>query len=131
MQHIPIAGDAEDIQPEWPQLGAYATHMPDEGATRVAAGGTHAEAWLQQVKGQMAFVLLEQPHQERVLAGRAMHDGAINDEQAIGITVLDYVSIKERPLHETERLLVAFTLGRCLVYHVSSSCSLLQCTWIK
>ncbi len=111
MEHIPIAGDAEDIQPERPQLGAYASHMPDEGTTRVAAGGTHAEAWLQEVKGKMAFVLLEQAHQKRVLGGRAVHDCAIDDEQAIGITVLDYVSSKARPLLELESIFVVFTLG--------------------
>ena len=122
MQHIPIAGDAEDIQPEWPQLGAYATHMPDEGATRVAAGGTHAEAWLQEVKGKMAFTLLEQAHQERVLAGRAAHNRAIDDEQVVGITVLYHVPGKVRPLHEPERFFVVFTRGLQALYHLSSSC---------
>ena len=80
MQHIAVAGDTEDIQSVWPQLRAYAPHMPDERTTRIAAGGTHAEAWLQEVKGKMAFVLPEQAHHERVLSGSAVHDRAIDDE---------------------------------------------------
>ncbi len=85
--------------------------MPDERTARVTAGGTHAEAGLQEAKGQMAFVLLQQAHQERVLARRAVHDRSIDDEQAIGIAVLDDVSIKERPVLELERLFIAFPLG--------------------
>ena len=86
--------------------------MSDERTARITVGRAHAEAGLQQVKGQMAFVSLEQAHQERVLAGRAMHNRAIDDEQAIGIAVLDHVPIEERSLHEQERLFIAFTLGR-------------------
>src|SRR5437763_1524778 len=97
--------------------------MSDERSARVAAGGTHAEAGLQQAKGQMAFVLLQQAYQECVLGGRAVHDGTIDDEQAIGITVLDYVSRKVRSLHEPERLFVVFTLGLLVFYHLSFSCS--------
>jgi len=80
MQHIAVAGDTENIQPVWPQLGAYAPHMPDERTARVAVRGTHAEAWLKEVKGKMAFVLPEQAHHERVLSGSAVHDRAIDDE---------------------------------------------------
>jgi hypothetical protein len=131
MQHITIASDTEDIQPEWPQLGAYASHMPDEGTTRVTAGGTHAETWLQDIKGKMAFVLLKQAHQKRVLGGRAVHDCAIDDEQAIGIAVLDCVSGKMRPLLELERFFVVFMLGLLALYHLFSSCSSLQFTWLS
>ncbi len=60
----------------------------------------------------MAFVLLQHAHQERVLARRAVHESTINDEQAIPITVLNHVPIKERPVLELERLFSAFTLGR-------------------
>ncbi len=86
--------------------------MPDECTARVAAGGTQAEAGLQEAKGQMAFMLLQQAHQERVLARRAVHDRPIDDEQAIGIAVLDEVSVKKRSVLELERLFIAFTLGR-------------------
>ena len=112
VQHIPIVGDAEDIQVVRPQFWAQAPHMPDKGTARITAGGTHAETGLQEAKGQMAFVLSQQAHQERVLARRAVHESSIDDEQAIGITVLDDVSIKERPVLELERLFIAFTLGR-------------------
>ena len=86
--------------------------MPDKGSAWIAAGGTQAETGLQKVKGQMAFVLLQQAHQERVLARGAVHERPIDDEQAIGIAVLDDVSAKERPVLELERLFIAFTLGR-------------------
>lgn len=79
-------------------------------AARIAAGRSHAEAGLQQVKGKMAFVLLQQAHQECILGGRAVHDCAINDEQTIGIAVLDHVPGKLRPLLEPERLLVVLPL---------------------
>ena len=84
--------------------------MPDERTARIAAGGTHAEAWLQQVKGQMAFVLLQKAHHERVLSGSAVHNRAIDDEQTIGIAVLYHVPGKLRPLLEPERLLVVLPL---------------------
>ncbi len=122
MQHIAIAGDTENIQPEWPQLGAYAPHMPDEGAARVATWGTHQEAWLQEIKRKMAFTLLEQAHQERVLAGRAAHDRAIDDEQAISVAVLDCVPVEARSILEPESLFVVFTRGLQALYHLSSSC---------
>jgi hypothetical protein len=111
MQHIAVAGDTEDIQSVWPQLRAYASHMPDERTARVAAGGTHAEALLQEVKGKMAFVLPEQAHHERILSGSAVHDRAIDDEQAIGIAVLYHVFIKVWTLREPERIFVDFPLG--------------------
>ena len=79
-EHIAVAGDTENIQSVWPQLRAYASHMPDERTARVAVRGTHAEALLQEVKGKMAFVLPEQAHHERVLSGSAVHDRAIDDE---------------------------------------------------
>jgi hypothetical protein len=96
--------------------------MPDERTARIAVGRTHTEAWLQQVKGKMAFVLLQQAHQECILGGRAVHDCAINDEQTIPIAVLDHVSIKVWTLHEPERFFVVFPLGMLSLYHVSSSC---------
>jgi hypothetical protein len=102
--------------------------MPDERTARIAARGTHAEAGLQQVKGQMAFVLLEQAHQERVLARCAVHDRAIDDEQAIGIAVLDHVSIKVWALYKPERLFVVFPLDTLALYHLSSLCSSHPCT---
>ena len=80
MQHIAVAGDTEDIQSVWPQLRAYAPHMPDERTARVAVRGTQEEAWLQEGKGKMAFVLPEQAHHECILGGSAVHDRAINDE---------------------------------------------------
>ncbi len=86
--------------------------MPDERTARVTTGGTHAEAGFQETKGQMTFVLLQQAHQERILARCAVHDRSIDDEQAIGIAVLDDVSIKERTVLELERLFSAFTMGR-------------------
>lgn len=110
MQHIAIAGNAEDIQTVWPQFWAQAPHMPDECTARISVGGTHAEAGLQEAKGQMAFVLLQQAHQERVLARRAVHESSIDDEQAILIAVLDDVSVKERPVHQPERLFFVFPL---------------------
>jgi hypothetical protein len=121
MQHIAVAGDTEDIQSVWPQLGAYASHMPDERTTRVATGGTHREALLQEVKGKMAFVLPEQAHYERVLGGSAVHDRAIDDEQAIGIAVLYNVSGKARPILELERLFIACTLSLQVLYHLFPS----------
>ena len=130
VQHIAIAGDTEDIQSVWPQLGAYASHMPDERTARVAARGTHAEALLQEVKGKMAFVLSEQAHHECVLGGSAVHDRAINDEQAIGIAVLYDVSIKVRTLREPERIFVDFrcVYCRCIIcfLHVIASTHLAQ-----
>lgn len=85
--------------------------MPDEGTARVTTGGTHAEAGLQKAKGQVAFVLLQQAHQERVLARCAVHNRSIDDEQTIGIAVLDDVTGKERPVLELKRLFRAFPLG--------------------
>ena len=38
VQHIAIAGDAEDIQAVRPQFGAQAPHMPDEGTARISIG---------------------------------------------------------------------------------------------
>jgi hypothetical protein len=96
--------------------------MPDERTPRVAAGGTHAAAWLQEIKGKMAFILLKQAHQERVLGGSAVQDRAIDDEQAIGIAVLDYMSCEARPLLEFERLFVVLPLCMLSLYHVSSLC---------
>ena len=84
--------------------------MPDERTARVAIGGTHREALLKEVKGKMAFVLLQQAHQECILGGRAVHDCAINDEQTIGIAVLYHMSGKVRTLREPERLLVVLPL---------------------
>ena len=95
--------------------------MPDEGTARIAAGGTHGEALLQEVKGKMAFTLLEQAHQERVLSGRAVHDRAIDNEQAIGIAVLYRVSVKVRTLREPERIFANFTLGILSLYHLFTS----------
>jgi hypothetical protein len=95
--------------------------MPDEGTARVAAGGTHAEAWLKEVKGKMAFVLPEQAHHERVLSGSAVHDRAINNKQAIGIAVLYHVSGKVRTLRELERLFIVFPLGILSLYHLFTS----------
>ena len=121
MQHIAVAGDTEDIQSVWPQLRTYASHMPDEGTARVAVRGTHGEALLQEVKGKMAFVLPEQAHHERVLSGSAVHDRAIDDEQAIGIAVLYLVSGKVRPLREPERLFIVFPPGILSLYHLFTS----------
>jgi hypothetical protein len=95
--------------------------MPDERTARVAVRGTHREALLQQVKGKMAFVLPEQAHHERVLSGRAVHDRAIDDEQAIGIAVLYNVHIKVWTLHEPERFFVDCTLGILSLYHLFTS----------
>ena len=86
--------------------------MPDERTAGVTAGGTHAEAGLQKAKRQMAFVLLQQAHQECVLARRAVHDRPIDDEQAILIAVLDEVSVKKRSVLELKRLFIAFPLDR-------------------
>ncbi len=60
----------------------------------------------------MAFVLLQQAHQERVLARCAVHDRPIDDEQAILIAVLDEVSVKKRSVLELKRLFRAFPLDR-------------------
>src|SRR2546427_743741 len=95
--------------------------MPDERTARGTAGGTHAEALLQEVKGKMAFVLPEQAHQERVLGGRAVHYRAIDDEQAIGIAVLYHVSGKVWTLREPERIFVDCTLGILSLYHLFTS----------
>lgn len=86
--------------------------MPDECTARISLGGTHAEAGLQEAKGQMAFVLFQQAHQERVLARRAVHESPIDDEQAILIAVLDEVSVKKRSVLELKRLFIAFPLDR-------------------
>jgi len=121
VQHIAVAGDTEDIQSVWPQLGAYAPHMPDERTAMVAVRGTHREAWFQEVKGKMAFVLPKQAHHERVLGGSAVHDRAINDKQAISIAVLYHVSGKVRTLREPERIFVDCTLGILSLYHLFPS----------
>ena len=84
-------------------------------------GERMAEALLQQVKGKMAFVLPEQAHHERVLSGRAVHDRAIDDEQAIGIAVLYHVSGKVRTLREPERIFVDFPLSILSLYHLFPS----------
>ena len=69
----------------------------------------------------MALILLEQAHHERVLGGRAVHDRAIDDEQAIGIAVLYHVSGKVRTLREPERIFVDFPLGILSLYHLFTS----------
>jgi hypothetical protein len=95
--------------------------MPDERTARVAVRGTHAEALLQEVKGKMAFVLPEQAHHERVLSGSAVHDRAIDNEQAIGIAVLYHMSGKVWTLREPECIFVDFPLGIWSLYHLFTS----------
>jgi hypothetical protein len=57
-----------------------------------------------------------------------VHDRAIDDEQAIGIAVLDHVSIKVWALYKPERLFVVFPLDTLALYHLSSLCSSHPCT---
>src|SRR5207248_10503752 len=98
-----VTVEAENIQAKWPEPAAQATHLLGQAVPETASQGFVSLCTEQMRKRDGLSSMLQQGHEQVVLARRAGNDGAIDKQEVLCIAVLHAMPLQLRPINLLER----------------------------
>jgi hypothetical protein len=110
LQLIAKAHYTEEIQPERPQFAANFTHVLGQAVANLAAERTLEGRLCQRFQGNTAVFMLEHTYHQSVLDRGTGNNGPIDDEQAVGIAVLNHMPLEAGTLNGLQ--VINFQQGR-------------------
>jgi len=102
-QQVAVAVEAENIQAKWPEPAAQTAHLLSQSVPQ-AASQSHVSLYPEQARKRDGLSsTLQEGHEEIVLARRAGHNRAIDEQQVLCIAVLHLVPLQLGSFYLLER----------------------------